>query len=126
MSAPNLKSPTTITGNTVAVNIGNTSENIIKANAASSGKAIRITSLFVSNVDGTNNADITIKYHTAASGGAAATMYPICTTLAVPADSTVVLLTREQSVWLTEDTRISATASAANDLTVVCSYEEVS
>ena len=123
MAEPNLRQPTTITGKTAVATLSNTSETDVLVNAASSGKALRLTSLFVANVDGSNNADITIKYYQAASGG---TGYAIASTLAVPADSTVVLLTREQSLWLEENNRITATASAANDLTVVCSYEDVS
>jgi hypothetical protein len=123
MAAPNLKAPTTITGKTAVVALSATTETSLLSNAASSGKALRITSLFVSNVDGTNNAAITVKYYDAASGG---TGYALASTLTVPADSTVVVLTREQSIWLEENTSLRVTASAANDLNVVCSYEEVS
>ncbi len=123
MAAPNLRSPTTITGKTAVVALSSTSEASLLSNASSSGKALRVTSLFVSNVDGTNNAAITVKYYNAASGG---TGYALANTLTVPADSTVVILTREQSVWLEENRSLRVTASAANDLNVVCSYEEVS
>lgn len=123
MAAPNLKAPTTINGKTAVLALASTSETNLLVNASSSGKALRVTSLFAANVDGSNNADITIKYYQAASGG---TGYAIASTLAVPADSTVVLLTREQSLWLEENTRITAQASAADDITIVCSYEDVS
>ena len=123
MAAPNLKAPTTINGKTAVVALSSTSETSLLSNASSSGKALRVTSLFVSNVDGTNNAAITVKYYNAASGG---TGYALANTLTVPADSTVVILTREQSVWLEENRSLRVTASAANDLNVVCSYEEVS
>jgi len=43
----------------------------------------------------------------------------------VPSDSTVVAIGRDNSVWLEEDRRIEVQASAADDLEVVCSYEEV-
>ena len=123
MSAPNLASPTTINGKTAVVALSSTSETEILQNASSSVKALRVTSLFVSNVDGANAAAITIKYYNAATGG---TGFAIASTLTVPADATVVILTREQSVWLEENRSIRATAGAANDLNVVCSYEEVS
>ena len=123
MAAPNLRSPTTINGKTAVVALSSTSETSLLSNASSSGKALRVTSLFVSNVDGTNNAAITVMYYNAASGG---TGYALANTLTVPADSTVVILTREQSVWLEENRSLRVTASAANDLNVVCSYEEVS
>ena len=124
MAAPNLRQPTTITGKTATHLLDSTSEKAdLIVNAASSGKALRITSLFVSNVDGTNNASITIKHYPAACGG---TGVPIVSTLTVPADSTVVVLNREQSIWMEEDTHLGFTASAADDLSVIVAYEEVS
>ena len=123
MAAPNLNSPTTITGKTTYLALSSTSETDLLTNAASSGKALRVTSLFLCNVDGTNNVDATVKIYNAASAG---TGYAIVSTLSVPADATVTPLGRDISLWLEEDRRLTVTASAANDLTVVCSYEEVS
>lgn len=123
MAAPNLNSPTTITGRTTYLALSSTSETDLLTNAASSGKALRVTSLFLCNVDGTNNVDATVKIYNAASAG---TGYAIVSTLTVPADATVTPLGRDISLWLEEDRRLTVTASAADDLTVVCSYEEVS
>lgn len=123
MAAPNLNAPNTITGKTTYLALSSTSETDLLTNAASSGKALRVTSLFLCNVDGTNNVDATVKIYNAASAG---TGYAIVSTLSVPADATVTPLGRDISLWLEEDRRLTVTASAANDLTVVCSYEEVS
>lgn len=123
MAAPNLNSPTTITGKTTYLALSSTSETDLLTNAASSGKALRVTSLFLCNVDGTNNVDATLKVYSAATGG---TGYAIISTLTVPADATVTPLGRDISLWLEEDRRLTVTASAADDLTVVCSYEEAS
>lgn len=123
MAAPNLNSPTTITGKTTYLALSSTSETDLLTNAASSGKALRVTSLFLANVDGTNNVDATVKLYDAASAG---TGYEIVSTLTVPADATVTPLGRDISLWIEEDRRLTVTASAADDLTVVCSYEEVS
>lgn len=123
MAAPNLNGPTSILGKTAYVALNTTSETDLLVNAASSGKAFRVTSLFLCNVDGTNNVDATLKIYSAATGG---TGYPIVSTLTVPADATVTPLGRDISLWLEEDRRLAVTASAADDLTVVCSYEEVS
>lgn len=123
MAAPNLASPTSITGKTTYLALSSTSETDLLTNAASSGKALRVTFLALCNVDGTANVDATLKIYTAASGG---TGYEIVSTLVVPADATVTPLGRDLSLWLEEDRRLAVTASAADDLTVVCSYEEVS
>lgn len=123
MAAPNLNAPNTITGKTTYLALSSTSETDLLTNTASSGKALRVTSLFLCNVDGTNHVDATVKVYDAATSG---TGYEIVSTLTVPADATVTPLGRDISLWIEEDRRLTVTASAANDLTVVCSYEEVS
>lgn len=123
MAAPNLNAPTTINGKTTYLSLANTSETTLLSNAASSGKALRVTSLLLANINGTGGVDATVRIYSAASAG---TGYELCKTLTVPANATVVLLGRDAGVWLEEDRRIAVTASAANYLSVVCSYEEVS
>ena len=61
---------------------------------------------------------------TAASGGG--TAYKLAHTLSVASDSTLVVIDKTTPIYLTEDKSITVTASAANDLDVVCSYEEIS
>lgn len=122
MAAPNLNAPTTITGKTTYLTLANTTETALLTNAAASGKALRVTCLMLANINGTASADATVMIYSAASGG---TGYKICNTVVVPADSTVVLLGRDSSIWLEEDRRITVTASAGNYIAVVCSYEEV-
>lgn len=122
MAAPNLASPTTITGKTAMLSLSSTSETSLLVNAASSSKAMRITSLFVANIDGTLSADITVRIYNSATAG---TAVRIANTVGVPADATLTVLSRDTSVWLEEDTRVTVQASAANALAVVASYEEV-
>ena len=122
MAAPNLASPTTITGKTTYLTLANTTETDLLVNAASSGSALRVTMVTLANIDGVNNVDATVRIYTAASGG---TGHAIAFTITIPADATVVLLGRDSSVWLEEDRRLTVTASAGGDLAVVCSYEEV-
>lgn len=122
MAAPNLSSPTSITGKTTYLDLASTGETDLLVNAASSGKALRVTFLALCNVDGTNDVDATVRIYSAASGG---TGYEIVSTMIVPADATVTPLGRDLSLWLEEDRRLTVTASAADDLVVVCSYEEV-
>lgn len=124
MAAPNIVNVTTITGVTATVALSTTSATSIVSNAASSGKVFKINSLYVANVDGTNSADITIAVYSQDNIGG--TAYPIASTVAVPADATLVVITKDAAIYLEEDKSIGATASAANDLTVVCSYEEIS
>lgn len=122
MVAPNLNAPASITGKTTCLSLADTNETTLLANAAGSNKAIRITSLLLVNIDGTNVVDATVRIYSAASGG---TGFPLANTIAIPADATVVLLGRDSSIWLEEDRRLTVTASAGGDLAAICAYEEV-
>lgn len=124
MAAPNIVSVTTITGKTAVVDLTSTSATAVVSNAASSGKVFKINSLIVSNVDGSSAADITISLYSEDDIGGTATQ--IVSTVSVPADATLVVIDKSTGLYLEEDKSIGATASAANDLKVVCSYEEIS
>ena len=124
MAAPNIVNVTTITGKANVVDLTTTSATAVVSNAASSGKVFKINSLVVSNVDGTNAADITISYYSEDDIGGTAT--EIVSTVSVPADASLVVIDKNTSIYLEEDRSIGATAGAANDLKVVVSYEEIS
>jgi len=124
MAAPNLLSPTTITGKSVTVDLTSTSATSILSNGASSGKVFKVNSLYVANVDGTTNAEITINYYSAAALGGTATQ--ICSTVVVPADATLVVVDKDAYIYLEENTSLGATAGTASDLKIVCSYEDIS
>jgi len=124
MAAPNIVNVTTITGKSAVVNLTTTSATAVVSNAAASGKVFKINSLVVSNVDGTNAADITISYYSEDDIGGTAT--EIVSTVSVPADASLIVIDKNTSLYLEEDRSIGATAGSANDLKVVVSYEEIS
>jgi len=124
MAAPNLANLTTITGKTAVANLSSTNATLVVENTASSNKVFKINAFYVSNVDGTSSAEITVNLYSAANLGGTATQ--LVSTVTVPADSTLVVIDRDGAIYLEEDRSIGATASAANDLKVVCSYEELS
>jgi hypothetical protein len=124
MAAPNIASPTTITGKTAAVDLSTTNATAVVSNAASSGKVFKVNSLIVSNVDGTDDAAITVNFYSQDDIGGTAT--EICKTVTVPADASLVVLDKDSYLYLEEDKSIGAIASAASDLKIVCSYEEIS
>lgn len=124
MAAPNIVNVTTITGKSAVVSLTTTAATAVVSNAAASGKVFKINSLVVSNVDGTNAADITVTFHSAAAIGGTAT--EIVSTISVPADATLVVIDKGTSIYLEEDRSIGATAGTANDLKVLVSYEEIS
>ena len=124
MTAPNIVNVTTITGKTNVVSLTTTNATLVVENTASSNKVFKINSLVVSNVDGTNAADITVSLYSEDNIGGTAT--EIVSTISVPADASLVVIDKSTSIYLEEDKSIGATAGTANDLKVVCSYEEIS
>jgi hypothetical protein len=124
MANPNIVNVTSILGDNSSTSLTSTSATSIVSNAASSGKVLKINTLIVSNVDGTNACDITInKYSAAALGG---TAFPIASTISVPADASLIVVDKTTSIYLKENESIGATAGTANDLIVTCSWEDIS
>ena len=117
MAAPNIVNVTTITGKS-AVQIVTTSATAIVTNSASSGKVFKVNALYVSNVDGTNNATVNVDLFRSS------TAYHIAKTISVPADSTLDVISK--AIYLEEGDSIRLTANANSDLEAVCSYEEIS
>ena len=124
MAAPNIVNVATITGKTATVALSTTNATAVVSNAASSSKVFKINNIIVSNVDGTNAADITISLYSQDDIGG--TAYAIASTISVPADTTLVIIDKNTALYLEEDKSIGAQASAADDLVVVASYEEIS
>ena len=117
MAAPNIVDVTTITGKTAVQAVG-TSATAIVTNSAASGKVFKVNALYVSNVDGTNNAEINVDIFRSS------TAYHIGKTIVVPADATLDVISK--AIYLEEGDALRLTANAASDLEAVCSYEEIS
>jgi len=117
MAAPNIVNVTTITGKTAVQAVG-TSATAIVTNGSSSGKVFKVNALYVSNVDGTDNAEVNIDIFRSSVA------YHIVKTLVVPADATVDVISK--AIYLEEGDALRITANATSDLEAVCSYEEIS
>ena len=117
MTAPNIVNVATITGKTAVQAVG-TSAAAIVTNSASSNKVFKVNALLISNVDGTNNAEITVDLYRSS------TAYHLAKTVTVPADATLDVVSK--AVYLEEGDALRLTANAASDLEAICSYEEIS
>ena len=117
MAAPNIVNVSTITGKTAVQAVG-TSATAIVTNSSSSGKVFKINALYIANIDGSATADITVDLFRSS------TAYSIASTVQVPADSTLDLMSK--ALYLEEGDALRCTASASGDLVAVCSYEEIS
>jgi hypothetical protein len=116
MAAPNIPAMSSCYGKTAVLAV-TTSATAIVTNSAGSGKVLRVVGLWISNVDGTNAADITVDLFRSS------TAYRLASTISVPADATLDVLNRP--LYLEEGDTLRLTASANSDLEGVCSYEEI-
>ena len=117
MAAPNIVEVSQINGKTAVQQVTDTATAII-TNAAASGQVYKVNSLYVSNVDGTDNAEINVDFFRGS------TPYHIAKTLVVPADATIDVLSN--AIYLEEGDALRLTANANSDLEAVASYEEIS
>ena len=120
MAAPNLVNVTSITGKIdghalTTDTIDNANSSVITAAAA---QLIKVKSIIVENIDGTNSVDIDVAVNL--SGDA---RFYLAKTVAVPADSTLVVIGKDSPIYLEEGDELEARASAASDAELVVSYE---
>lgn len=119
MAAPNIVGVTSIYGKTSAL-IATTSAVALVANAASSGKVVKVNSITFANI-------------TAAAVSCTAYVLKAGTTIAylayqisVPANSTLVVTSKDTSFYLEENDSVLILASAGTALHAFSSYEEIS
>lgn len=126
MANPNIVNVSSINGLTTSVSIGNTNTmNVLVSNAASSNKVLKINTILAANDDvSSGNVEVTVKVFNQAAG--AGTSFSLANSIVVPYQSSIVLLGKDSPIYLNENMSISAAASAANDVDIVCSYEEIS
>jgi len=123
MANPNIVNVSSLYGKTVFDADVAVTASAIVTNAASSGKILKVNSLIIANIDGASAADITATIRNAAGS---VTNSTIANTVSVPADATLVLLSKDTSIYLEEDMSIYLAASVAGDLSATCSYDEIS
>ena len=122
MAAPNLVNVTSIFGKTTYDTLVSTSTANQIVNAAGSNKVFKINTILAANVDGTNDADITVFVTTASSS---TILFHLARTITVPADSTLVITSKDTSFYLEEDRILRAFASNSSDISLMISYEEM-
>ena len=118
MANPNIVNVTSILGKTVQAALDTTLTTEILLCA--SDKVLKINTILIANIDGTNAADASV-FITKSGGSPIA----IASTISVPADATLNLIDKNSSFYLEEGDNIEAGASANGDLTITISYEEI-
>ena len=130
MASPNLVAITSSVGTTTYYLPTGTSAVVLLANAAASGKVLKINQIVMANIDGTNPVNGTVALYTngavaqgsAPSGG---TAHAICSTIAVPANASLIAVDKTTAIYLMEGTSISITSGTASKLEFSISYEEI-
>tara|TARA_R100001509_G_scaffold128961_1_gene82329 strand:- start:221 stop:583 length:363 start_codon:yes stop_codon:yes gene_type:complete len=120
MTAPNIAGLSTVTGKSVGLALTTSFADLV-ANASSSNKVMKINSLIVSNVDGTNAAAVEVVLQKSGSND-----FYLAKQIDVPAEATLIVVSKDTQIYLEENDKLRVKASASSDLEAICSYEEIS
>ena len=120
MAAPNLVNVTSITGKIdghalTTDAISASGSNVLTCAA---DKLIKINSIIVANVDGSDSVNIDVAVNLASDA-----RFYLAKTVAVPADSTLVVIGKDSPIYLEESDELEARADVASDAELVVSYE---
>ena len=119
MAAPNIVNVTSIIGKThYDSDVSNVDAFQFSCPA---DKVCKINTIIAANIDGTNAADISVYV----AGSDNNPDFYLAKTISVPADSSLVIISKDTSFYLEENQRIRAVASAAGDISLMISYEEL-
>lgn len=119
MANPNLASATNIYGNSFSANLP-TSLLSLALNSSSSGKIFKVHTVLITNVDGVNTPFCNVQLW----DGFVGTW--LAYTLNVPADSAIVLIGKDNPIYLREGYSIRASASATGDVAIHAMWDEIS
>ena len=118
MAAPNLLGTTTVTGKTALATLTTVTANVI-TNSSSSGTVDKLNNIVLSNYSASAvTANIMINR--------SSTVYYVGGTVAIPANSTLVLLGKDTSIYLEEGDVLQANVSANTSVSMSASYELMS
>lgn len=115
MANPNIVNVTSIYGNTSVANLSTSTANVL-TNSSSSNNVVKVNTLSVANY---SNTAITSSVVFNRSNN----IYYFVGSVVVPANSTIVVVGKDTSVYLTEGDVIQANASANSASSLIVSYE---
>lgn len=118
MAAPNLLGTTTVTGKTAFETLTTVTANVI-TNSSSSNSVAKLNSIVLSNY---SSSAVTANVMVNRS----ATVYYVGGVVAIPANSTLVLLGKDTSLYLEEGDVLQANVSSNTSVSMSASYELMS
>ena len=123
MANPNINSISTILGNLGQVSLSTTNATQLITNAANSASIVKVESVQVTNTTA-SAANFTLNTYSQAA--LAGTAYPFAYTISILPNTTVSIIDKTNSIYLTEDKSLGATAGTANALVVTTTWEVIS
>lgn len=137
MAAPNIVNVATITGvttylSTISVGAGGNAPLIktglttIVSNASGSGQVIKISNISATCIGSTTG--VSIFYHDNANANGAANTVSIARTAAVPTFSTLIVISKDNPIYLEENRCITgiAQSGAGGNIDIVATFETIS
>lgn len=121
MANPNIVNVTEIYGKVSHLEATTSSQTLLQ-NTAASGKIIKVNTVTASNIDGSNGVDVSCSLTDSSAGTTGFIAYQVT----LPAKSTLVIISKDTSIYLEEGDSLNILASAAGDCLVTVSYEEIS
>jgi hypothetical protein len=127
MANPNIVSVSSIKGESIGFNLGTTTTTTLMT--VSTDKIVKINRISCANVDGTNNAELTLSVTKAnytpdgISNFDTSGTFFLAKEIVIPAGGTVIIL--ENPLYLQETDVLKGGASSASDLDLVISYESI-
>lgn len=115
MSAPNLIAASTITGKTAVADLTTVTANII-TNSAGSNSVDKLENVILTNYTSSPvTANVMINR--------GSTIYYVCGNASIAANSTVIVISKNTSIYLEEGDVLQANVSANSSISVTASYE---
>lgn len=125
MSDPNVRSPSTISLKSLYVSAGTatgTSATLVLANSTASNSVLKLSSLMLSN-RGAAAATASVAAYTTTSSTVS---FSLVTSVSVPGSGTLVVVGRDNSLYLQEGQSLRVSASGTATIDCIGSYEEIS
>lgn len=122
MASPNIVNVTSIVGNTSYLIPANTTANTWTALTPATNTVNRVDFITASNVT-SSAATITVSVNSAISGGG--TAYRLVYQVTVPAGSTLVVVDKTTSLYITDSQSVVVTSGTASAIELVASYEAI-
>jgi hypothetical protein len=119
MANPNIVNVSSILGNTFVSTLVTTANTTLVVNSVSSGKVFKINSILASNTLASSAAAISLQVNNGSTDES------IATNISIPAASTLVVVDKNSSFYLTEGYSIKGSSATNTSIDLLISYEVI-